>query len=149
MAICEVELQSTSRLALNPRQPSRSSMRATRSPYEDVLEAENAALRDLLTQAGINSARLLAQAGVAAAESEIGPGAVLPFAMLVNELCTNAAKYGALSDTGMTGCPVVLIKWRCRRKNFVSKPTSASAAARHNRAARYRRGNFQGSELAR
>jgi two-component sensor histidine kinase len=164
-------------------------------PYERGLEAENAALRELLTQAGINTTRLLAQAGIDAAQSdaakklqrllleelhhrvknmlatviaitsqslrsadnltegrlavesrlfalgrvqavlleahstsaklndvisaaiepfesedarrftsqdihiEIGPGAVLPLAMALNELCTNAVKYGALSNT--------------------------------------------------
>ena len=30
---------------------------------------------------------------------EIGPGAVLPLALSLNELCTNAVKYGALSNT--------------------------------------------------
>ncbi len=37
---------------------------------EDALEAENAGLRDLLTQAGIDAARLLAQAGIDATENE-------------------------------------------------------------------------------
>jgi len=160
----------------------------------DALEAENAGLRDLLTQAGIDAARLLAKAGIDAAESEaakrlqrllleelhhrvkntlatviaitsqslrtsenmeqarlavesrlialgrahdllleanwagakltdvirsalepfdshdvprfvvqdaalkVGPGAVLPLTMSLNELCTNAVKYGALSN---------------------------------------------------
>jgi two-component sensor histidine kinase len=37
---------------------------------EDVLAAENAGLRELLTQAGIDAARLLAQAGIDATETE-------------------------------------------------------------------------------
>ena len=44
-----------------------------KSLEKDALEAENAGLRDLLTQAGIDaarSARLLAQAGIDAAENE-------------------------------------------------------------------------------
>jgi two-component sensor histidine kinase len=164
------------------------------SPKEDSLEAENAALRDLLSQAEIDAARLLAQAGIGATENEaakrlqrllleelhhrvkntlatviaiasqslrnaenldqgrlavenrlvalgrahdlllevnwasarltdvvraaiepyespqahrfavhdtdieVGPGAVLPLTMSLNELCTNAVKYGALSN---------------------------------------------------
>lgn len=167
-------------------------------PRKDVLEAENAALRDLLAQAGIDAARLLAKAGIDATENEaarqlqrlpleelhhrvknmlatviaitsqslrtaenleqgrlavesrlialgrahdllleanwagakltdvirsaiapfeshdvqrfvvqdthieVGPGAVLPLTMSLNELCTNAVKYGALSNA--TGC---------------------------------------------
>ena len=39
------------------------------SSYEHELEIENAGLRDMLTQAGIDAARLLAQAGVDAVES--------------------------------------------------------------------------------
>ena len=165
-----------------------------KSLKEEVLELENAGLRDLLSQAGIDAARLLAQAGIDAAESEaakrlqhllleelhhrakntlatiiaitsqslrtaetleqgrlavesrlvalgrahdllleanwasaklndviraaiepfesqdtprfimqetaieVGPSAVLPLTMSLNELCTNAAKYGALSN---------------------------------------------------
>ena len=168
--------------------------RDTKSVKQDVLETENANLRDLLTQAGIDAARLLAKAGIDATESdaakrlqrllleelhhrvkntlatvisivsqslrsaknieegrvaaenrlfalgrahdlllqadwasarltdiiraavepfdsqdvrrfvvpdneiEIGAGAVLPLTMSLNELCTNAVKYGALSN---------------------------------------------------
>ena len=165
-----------------------------KSLKEDALEVENAGLRELLTQAGIDAARLLAQAGIDATENEVakrlqrllleelhhrvtntlatvhaitsqslrtaesleegrlavesrlvalgrahdlllqanwasakltdvihaaiapfdndnvqrfvvretpievGPGAILPLTMSLNELCTNAVKYGALSN---------------------------------------------------
>jgi two-component sensor histidine kinase len=171
-----------------------------KSIKEDALEEENAGLRELLTQAGVDAARLLAKAGIDATENEaakklqrllleelhhrvkntlatviaittqslrtadsledgraavesrlfalgrahdlllqanwtgaklsdvihaairpfdsggdsrfavqdihveIGPGAVLPLTMSLNELCTNAVKYGALSNaTGRVG----------------------------------------------
>jgi two-component sensor histidine kinase len=35
---------------------------------------------------------------VETSEIEVSPGAVLPLAMVLNELCTNAVKYGALSN---------------------------------------------------
>ena len=38
---------------------------------EDVLAVENAGLRELLTQAGIDAARLLAQAGIDATATEV------------------------------------------------------------------------------
>src|ERR1041385_801346 len=41
-----------------------------KSFHEDILEVENAGLRDLLTQAGLDAARLLAQAGIDATENE-------------------------------------------------------------------------------
>ncbi len=44
---------------------------APKSVQESVLEAENAGLRDLLTQAGIDAARLLKQAGIDATENEV------------------------------------------------------------------------------
>ena len=44
--------------------------RDSTSLKEDALEAENAGLRDLLTQAGIDAARLLKQAGIDATENE-------------------------------------------------------------------------------
>jgi two-component sensor histidine kinase len=168
--------------------------REVRNLKEEALEAENAGLRDLLTQAGIDAARLLSQAGIEATENEaakrlqrllleelhhrvkntlatviaitsqslrtaenlekgrasvidrlvalgrahdlllqahsagakltdviraaiepfdshdlrrfvvqdtdfeVGPGSVLPLTMSLNELCTNAVKYGALSN---------------------------------------------------
>lgn len=43
-------------------------------------------------QAG--SGRFLVQSS----DIEVSPGAVLPLAMVLNELCTNAVKYGALSN---------------------------------------------------
>src|SRR5438874_5027160 len=43
---------------------------AAKSVKEDVLQAENARLRELLAQAGLNTARLLAKAGLDATESE-------------------------------------------------------------------------------
>jgi two-component sensor histidine kinase len=190
--------RSISRSGRKRRTPSKSTALTaidTEIHQEDALEIENAGLRDLLTQAGIDAARLLAKAGVDAAESqtakrlqrllleelhhrvkntlatviaitsqslrsaasleegrlavegrlaalgrahdvllqahwtsakltdvihaaiepfdnhdvrrffiqdtdiEINPGAVLAFAMSLNELCTNAVKYGALSNT--------------------------------------------------
>jgi two-component sensor histidine kinase len=42
-----------------------------KSPKESALEAENAGLRDLLTQAGIDAARILKQAGIDSAENEV------------------------------------------------------------------------------
>src|SRR5918994_1862923 len=41
-----------------------------KSHKEEALEVENAGLRELLTQAGIDAARLLAQAGIDATENE-------------------------------------------------------------------------------
>src|SRR5436305_9663527 len=43
---------------------------AAKSVKQDVLQAENARLRELLAQAGLNTARLLAKAGLDATESE-------------------------------------------------------------------------------
>ena len=40
------------------------------TPKEDMLEAENFALRELLEQAGLDASRLLAQAGINATEKE-------------------------------------------------------------------------------
>ncbi|MEA2982053.1 MAG: hypothetical protein QOF09_3876 [Alphaproteobacteria bacterium] len=44
---------------------------ALRSPKETALEVENAGLRDLLAQAGIDAARILKQAGIDAIENEV------------------------------------------------------------------------------
>jgi len=70
-------------------------------------------VQDLLLEAHLKSAKLtdVIRAAIEPFESqdvrrftlqdahvEIGPGAVLPLAMSLNELCTNAAKYGALSN---------------------------------------------------
>jgi two-component sensor histidine kinase len=41
------------------------------SPKEDALESENAGLRELLAQAGIDATRLLAQVGIDATENEV------------------------------------------------------------------------------
>ena len=43
----------------------------SKSFKQDALEAENADLRELLTQAGIDAERLLAQAGIDATENEV------------------------------------------------------------------------------
>ena len=40
------------------------------TPKEDALESENAGLRELIAQAGIDAARLLAQAGIDATEQK-------------------------------------------------------------------------------
>lgn len=221
----------------------------TKSAHEDILEAENAGLRDLLTQAGIDAARLLAQAGIDACESqaatrlqrllleelhhrvkntlatviaitsqslrnaenlaegrravesrlfalgrvhdllleahltsakladiiraaiepfethevrritvhhihiEIGPEAVLPLAMSLNELCTNAVKYGALSNaTGSVAIASAIDKnarryiltWTEKGGPPVQKPTRNGFGSRLiNRLAAQLRGNVQ------
>jgi len=207
----------------------------SKSLKEDALEAENAGLRDLLTQARIDAARLLAQAGIDATENEaakrlqrllleelhhrvkntlatviaitsqslrnaeslekgrlavesrlvalgrahdllleanwagakltdvihaaiepfdsddvrrfavqetqieVGPGAVLPLTMSLNELCTNAVKYGALSNaTGRITITSVVDKntsrfrltWIERDGPAVREPTRRSFGTR-------------------
>jgi two-component sensor histidine kinase len=200
---------------------------------ETALEAENAGLRDLLTQAGINAAHLLTKAGIEATENEaakrlqhllleelhhrvkntlatviaitsqslrnaasldegrvaiegrlvalgrahdlllqahwtsakladvihaaiepfenkdtrrfvvrnipmeIGPGAVLPLTMSLNELCTNAVKYGALSNaTGRVEIATIAddkmlrLTWTERGGPVVREPTQRSFGSR-------------------
>jgi two-component sensor histidine kinase len=204
-----------------------------RSLKETALEAENAGLRDLLTQAGIDAAKLLAKAGIEATENEaakrlqhllleelhhrvkntlatviaitsqslrtaenlqqgqlavesrlvalgrahdlllqahwanamladvirsaiepfegreirrfvlnemtlaVGPGAVLPLTMSLNELCTNAVKYGALSNaTGHVEIATVAdesslkLTWTERGGPAVLEPTRRSFGSR-------------------
>jgi two-component sensor histidine kinase len=70
-------------------------------------------VHDLLLQTNWTSARLMAivkaatdpfdrESGgrftVQSSNIDVSPGAVLPLAMVLNELCTNAVKYGALSN---------------------------------------------------
>jgi two-component sensor histidine kinase len=203
--------------------------------YEEALEAENAALRDLLKQAGVDAAALLKQAGLTAAKGhaaerlqrllfeelhhrvkntlatvisitsqslgnalnltegrlavegrlfalaraqdmlleahrgsaklidviraaiepfdssdhrrillqitpvEIGPRTVLPLAMSLNELCTNAVKYGALSDnTGSVDITSMIdektlcyiLTWTERDGPAVQKPTRSGFGSR-------------------
>jgi two-component sensor histidine kinase len=220
-----------------------------KTTHEDALEAENADLRDLLTQAGIDAARLLAQAGIDASESqaatrlqrllleelhhrvkntlatviaitsqslrnaenlaegrravesrlfalgrvhdllleahltsakltdlirvaiepfesrdvrrfivhhahiEISPEAVLPLAMSLNELCTNAVKYGALSNTvGSVNIAATIdenarryiLTWTEKDGPAVQKPTRNGFGTRLiNRLAAQLRGNVQ------
>ena len=215
----------------------------------EALEIENADLRDLLTQAGIDAARLLAQAGIDASESqaaarlqrllleelhhrvkntlaiviaitseslrsaenlaegrravesrlfalgrvqdllleahltsgkltdviraaiepfesldvrrfslhhthiEIGPEAILPLAMSLNELCTNAVKYGALSNaTGSVDIASTIDKnarryiltWTEKDGPAVRKPTRNGFGSRLiNRLAGQLGGNVQ------
>jgi two-component sensor histidine kinase len=204
-----------------------------KSPKETALEVENAGLRELVVQAGIDARRLLAQAGIDAAENEaakrlqhllleelhhrvkntlatviaitsqslrtaqdlqsgqlavenrlvalgrahdlllqahwssakladvihaaiepfegqdvqrfvvrdipmeIGPGAVLPLTMSLNELCTNAIKYGALSNaTGRIEIvstadeKVMNLTWTEKDGPTVQQPTRRSFGSR-------------------
>ena len=70
---------------------------------------------------------------------EIGPGAVLPLTLSLNELCTNAVKYGALSNP--TGCVDIAssvdekaqrlkLIWTERGGPKVSEPTRLSFGTR-------------------
>ncbi len=76
---------------------------------------------DLLLKADLKSAGLkgVIQAAVAQHSNSFGnitlsgddlqviPSAILPFSLILNELCTNATKYGALSNAG----GAVLLSW--------------------------------------
>lgn len=66
---------------------------------------------------------------VRASDIYVTPGAVLPLAMVLNELCTNAVKYGALSSaTGYIEIDVsvddgrFLLKWAEKNGPTVEKP---------------------------
>jgi len=214
---------------------SRAGVQMADTRNDDVLAVENAGLRELLTQAGIDAARLLAQAGIDATatesarklqhllleelhhrvkntlanvmaitsqslrtaetleqgrlavesrlialgkahdlllqskwtgarltdliytaiepfdsddvrrfavretETEVGPAAVLPLMMALNELCTNAVKYGALSnDAGRVEIIPVFdaharrlsLTWAERGGPAVSQPTRRSFGTR-------------------
>ena len=50
---------------------------------------------------------------------EVSPSAVLPLAMILNELCTNAVKYGALSNA--SGCVGISAAVDASRERFVFK----------------------------
>jgi two-component sensor histidine kinase len=70
---------------------------------------------------------------------DVSPSAVLPLAMILNELCTNAVKYGALSNIG--GCVAISALVNTSKERFgftwgetggpsVQKPTRQSFGTR-------------------
>lgn len=76
---------------------------------------------------------------VQSSDIEVGPAAVLPLAMILNELCTNAVKYGALSNahgrvdiTAKVDDPgsQFFLTWQERGGPPVSKPTRRSFGTR-------------------
>ena len=69
------------------------------------------------------------------ADIDVAPAAALPFAMIVNELCTNAVKYGALSTPAgrvrinaslQTGAESFLLVWREMNGPIVQEPVRRS-----------------------
>jgi two-component sensor histidine kinase len=107
---------------------------------------------DLLLQAHWTSAKLddVIRAAVEPFESketqrfaiqntsiEIGPGAVLPLTMSLNELCTNAVKYGALSNAAgrieiaaTADEKMLKLKWTEKGGPAVHEPTRRSFGSR-------------------
>lgn len=111
-------------------------------------------VHDLLLQTNWTSARLAAivkaatdpfdrESGgrftVQSSNIDVSPGAVLPLAMVLNELCTNAVKYGALSNaTGRVEITATVdesqnvfrLRWVESGGPAVAKPTHRSFGSR-------------------
>lgn len=133
------------------------SLRTAKSQEEGRLAVESRLLalgraHDLLLQAHWTSANLadVIRAAIEPFESrdarrfavndiavEIGPGAVLPLTMTLNELCTNAVKYGALSNaighieisSAVDGSTLKLV-WAEKDGPAVKEPTNRSFGSR-------------------
>ena len=133
------------------------SLRTAKSQEEGRLAVESRLValgraHDLLLQARWTSAKLadVIRAAIEPFESqearrftvddtaiEIGAGAVLPLTMSLNELCTNAVKYGALSNaegrigiSSMTEGNTLKLTWIEKGGPPVKEPTSRSFGSR-------------------
>jgi two-component sensor histidine kinase len=133
------------------------SLRTAKSQEEGRLAVESRLFalgraHDLLLQAHWASAKLadIIRAAIEPFESrtarrftvndtglEIGPGAVLPLTMSLNELCTNAVKYGALSNnagrieiSSTVEAAMLKLTWTEKDGPAVQEPTRRSFGSR-------------------